>query len=54
VLIWEQYKMGYNIKNKPWPRTSFYIVIIIMGASLVALLIQDLTIGLDWVEQVYN
>lgn len=54
VLIWEQYKMGYNIKNNPWPKTSFYIVIIIMVASLLSLLIQDLTIGFDWVETVYE
>ena len=54
VVIWEQYKMGYNVQGKPWPKYSFYVCIIIMGASLLALLIQDLTIGLDWVDKVYG
>ena len=54
VLIKEQYKMGYNIKNKPWPKTSFYVVILIMVAALLALWIQSVTIGQDWVTQVYG
>ena len=54
VILVEQYKMGYNIQNNPWPRRSFWIVIIVMGASLVALAIQSVTVGMDWVEIVYG
>lgn len=54
VILWEQYKIGYNIKNTPWPRWSFWVTLIIMGASLVALTIQGVTVGLDWVEVVYG
>jgi hypothetical protein len=54
VVIWEQFKMGYNVQGKPWPKYSFYVCIIIMGASLLALIIQDLTIGLDWVDKFYG
>ncbi len=54
TAIWEQYKMGYNVQNKPWPRGSFYVAIIVMAASLLALLIQELTIGFDWVNIVYG
>ena len=54
VVLWEQFKMGYNTQNKPWPKTSFYVAIITMAASLIALLIQDLTIGLDWVSTIYG
>lgn len=54
VILMEQYKMGYNIQKNPWPRRSFWIVIIIMGASLVALAIQSVTVGMDWVRIVYG
>jgi hypothetical protein len=54
VVIWEQYKLGYNLKNKSWPRYSFYVVILVMGISLLALLIQDLTIGFNWVDKFYG
>ncbi len=54
VILWEQYKMGYNIQNNPWPRKSFWVVIITMGASLIALAIQSVTIGMDWVNLVYG
>lgn len=54
AVLWEQYKMGYNVQNKPWPKYSFYIALICMGASLLALLIQDMTIGFDWVSRVYG
>lgn len=54
AVIREQYIMGYNVQNKPWPKNSFYVSIIIMGASLLGLLIQDLTFGLNWVNQVYG
>ena len=45
IIIYEQIKIGYNYKNKPWPKFSFWSVFIVMGSSLLALLIQDLTIG---------
>lgn len=54
ALLVEQFKMGYNTKNKPWPRGSFWIVLIVMAASLVALAVQSLTLGLDWVEIIYG
>ena len=54
IILWEQYKMGYNIQNNPWPRKSFWIVIITMGASLTALAIQSVTVGMDWVSVVYS
>ena len=54
VVIKEQYTMGYNLKNKPWPKLSFYVAILVMAISLIALLIQDLTIGLDWVSTFYT
>lgn len=53
-VLREQYKMGYNIQKKPWPKTSFIVVLIVMGSSLLALLIQDLTIGFDWVSTIYG
>ena len=50
----EQYKMGYNLQNKSWPKLSFFVAILVMGVSLLALLIQDLTVGLDWVGTFYG
>ena len=54
AFIWEQYKMGYNIKNNPWPKKSFYIAILVMVAALIALALQEVTFGLDWVDKVYG
>jgi len=54
VILWEQYKIGYNLQNKPWPRKSFWVVPIIMGASLVALTIQGVIFGLDWMGIIYG
>lgn len=54
AILIEQYKMGYNIQNNPWPRRSFWIVIIVMAASLIALAIQSVTVGMDWVDVVYG
>lgn len=54
VVLWEQFKMGYNVQNKPWPKKSFYVSIILIAASLLALLIQDLTIGFEWVTTLYG
>jgi hypothetical protein len=45
VAIFETFKMGYNLQNKPWPRASFWVAIAIIGAGLIALLIQQLTYG---------
>jgi hypothetical protein len=53
VILWEQYRLGYNVQNNPWPRKSFWIVIITMGAALIALAIQSVTVGMDWVSIVY-
>ncbi|MFW9823512.1 MAG: hypothetical protein ACFFE4_11280 [Candidatus Thorarchaeota archaeon] len=54
MILWEQYKMGYNLQNKPWPRRSFWIVLIVMGVALIALAIQSITIGMDWVSTFYS
>ena len=45
IVLYEQFKMGYNFKNKPWPKLSFWWVFVCMGSSLIALLFQELTIG---------
>lgn len=54
VVLREQYKLGYNVKGKPWPKYSLYTALIVMVISLLALLIQDLTIGFDWVTSIYG
>ncbi|HME56165.1 MAG TPA: hypothetical protein VKM55_28440 [Candidatus Lokiarchaeia archaeon] len=43
VLLYEQFKMGYNPQGKPWPRWSFWWSFVCIGAGLVALAIQALT-----------
>jgi hypothetical protein len=53
VILWEQYKIGYNLQNKSWPRKSFWVVPIIMVSSIVALTIQGAIFGLDWVGIIY-
>jgi len=53
LILWEQYKMGYNVKDNPWPRKNFWAVVITMGGALIALAIQSITIGMDWVSVVY-
>jgi len=45
IVLYEQVKIGYNYKNKPWPKFSFWWTFVVMGSSLIALLIQELTIG---------
>ncbi len=45
IVLYDQFKLGYNVQNKPWPRRSFYMVFICMGASLVALGIQAAIFG---------
>lgn len=54
VILWEQYKLGYNMQNKPWPRKSFWVVLITMAVSLIALAIQSVTVGMDWVTFIYG
>ena len=40
MVLYDQFKLGYNIKNKPFPRRSFWWGFVCMGSSLVALGIQ--------------
>jgi hypothetical protein len=40
IAIVEQYKIGYNIKNKPWPKWSFYWAIGTMVVAYGALVLQ--------------
>ncbi len=54
LILWEQYKMGYNLNNDPWPRKSFWVVLLTMGGALIALAIQSVTVGMDWVGVVYG
>jgi hypothetical protein len=37
VVLYEQFKMGYNLQNRPWPRLSFYLIFVSMAAGLVSL-----------------
>jgi hypothetical protein len=37
VVLYEQFKMGYNLQNRPWPRWSFYLIFVSMAAGLVSL-----------------
>ena len=47
IVLYEQFKMGYNFQNDPWPRWSFYLIFIAIGLGLLGLLIQELTFGFD-------
>jgi hypothetical protein len=47
VVLYEQFKMGYNFKNNPWPRWSFYAIFLAIAAGLIGLLIQYLTYGFE-------
>lgn len=40
--LYEQFKMGYNLQNKPWPRWSFWWVMVCIGSGLVGLMINYL------------
>jgi len=48
ILVWailaitEQFKMGYNPQNKPWPRWSFWWVFICMVAGFVGMGLNQL------------
>ena len=37
IVLHEQFKMGYNVQNKPWPKTSFYMCLICMLAGLIGI-----------------
>lgn len=37
IAVFEQFKMGYNPKNKPWPRWSFWWVFVSMAAGFVGI-----------------
>ena len=37
IAVYEQFKMGYNLQNKPWPRWSFYFIFISMAAGFITL-----------------
>jgi hypothetical protein len=41
---YEQFKVGYNIRNKPWPKISFYflIVTIVLGIVLFPISLQGI------------
>jgi hypothetical protein len=42
IALYEQFKMGYNVKNKPWPKWSFYWTFVCMGSGLLGLAINEL------------
>ena len=42
IVLYEQYKLGYNLQNKPWPRLSFYWAFICMGSGLLGIAITSL------------
>jgi hypothetical protein len=37
VVLYEQFKMGYNIQDQSWPRWSFYFIFVSMIAGFVTL-----------------
>ncbi len=47
LVLYEQFKMGYNFQNKPWPTWSFWALAAAIAAGLIGLLIQLLTYGFD-------
>ena len=42
IGLYEQFKMGYNVQNKPWPKWSFYWCFVCMGAGLLGLLVNEI------------
>ena len=42
IVLYEQFKMGYNVQNKPWPKTSFYMCFICMLAGLIGIGVSEL------------
>jgi hypothetical protein len=45
IVLYEQFKMGYNFQNKPWPRWSFWAIAIAMALGILGLIIQAVTYG---------
>jgi hypothetical protein len=45
IVLYEQFKMGYNFQNKPWPRWSFWAIVIAMALGILGLIIQAVTYG---------
>jgi hypothetical protein len=46
VAMFEQFKMGYNLQDKPWPHLSFWWTFVTMGAGLIGLAIQAAIFGI--------
>ncbi|HME56168.1 MAG TPA: hypothetical protein VKM55_28455 [Candidatus Lokiarchaeia archaeon] len=46
IALYEQFKMGYNLQDKPWPHLSFWWTFVTMGAGLVGLAIQVALFGM--------
>ena len=45
LVLYEQFRLGYNFQDKPWPRWSFYMIFIAIAMGLLGLLIQQFTYG---------
>ena len=41
IMLYEQYKMGYNLKENPWPSFSFWFVFLCMAAGIIGVGIND-------------
>lgn len=41
IMLYEQYRMGYNIKENPWPSYSFWFVFVCMAAGIIGVMIND-------------
>ncbi len=42
IGLYEQFKMGYNLEKKPWPRWSFRWIFICIGSGLLGLFITSI------------
>lgn len=40
IVLYEQFKLGYNFQNKPWPKWSFIWTFVTLGSGVIGLLIQ--------------
>ncbi|MDY6930909.1 MAG: hypothetical protein SVJ22_03200 [Halobacteriota archaeon] len=41
IMLYEQYKMGYNPKEDPWPSYSFWFVFFCIVAGIIGVMIND-------------
>ena len=48
IVIYEQFKIGYNFQNKPWPRWSFWAIVIAIALGILGLIIQAVTYGFNY------